>query len=90
VAPNIINGGNENNVNDNNFADILQYVGQWFVTTGDFITVIGQTIALEKDRLDKIQEQKDKQQQELKQQQTQKQIEQMQQQINLLLINLMI
>ena len=57
------NGNNGNNGNNNNnFADILQVVGQWFVTTGDVITIIGQTIALEQDRQDKIQEQKDKQQ----------------------------
>jgi TolA-binding protein len=77
------NNGNANG-NGNNFADILQFVGQWFVATGDVITFIGQAIALEQDRQDKIQEEKDKKQQENQQQQMQQQIEQMQQQIKIL------
>ncbi|MFB4168870.1 hypothetical protein [Virgibacillus sp. JSM 102003] len=65
---------NENNYcNGNNFADILQLVGQWFVSTGDIITLAGQAIALEQDRQDKIQEEQDKQQQEFQQKQMQQQ-----------------
>ncbi|WP_071394279.1 hypothetical protein [Bacillus tuaregi] len=80
----LINSNENNPSNGNNFADILQFVGQWFVSTGDIITFIGQAIALEQDRLDRIQEENDKQQQEYKQEQMQQQIEQLQQQLKLL------
>lgn len=75
---------NNKNGNENNFADILQFVGQWFVTTGDFITFIGQAIALEQDRKSKIQEEQEKRQQIDQQQLMQKQLDQMQKQIKLL------
>jgi TolA-binding protein len=80
----LIDNNENNNGNGNNFADILQFVGQWFVSTGDIITLIGQAIALEQDRRDKIQEEKDKQQQENQQQQMQQQLQQIQQQIKIL------
>lgn len=76
-----MNSNNDRNEVDNNIADILQYVGQWFVTTGDIITVLGQAIGLEQNRKEKIKDQQEKQQQELQQQQMQQQIEEMQAQI---------
>jgi hypothetical protein len=60
-----------NGKNDNNFAGILQYVGQWFVTTGDFITIVGQSIALEQDKIEKLQEEKEKEEKEQQQLQMQ-------------------
>mgnify|MGYP003576732421 CR=1 FL=1 len=70
-----------NGKNENNFAGILQFVGQWLVTTGDFVTIVGQAIALEQDKIEKLQEEKEKEEQEQQQQQMQEQIEQMQQQL---------
>jgi hypothetical protein len=52
MSSNMGNGGN-----GNNFADILQFIGQWLTTTGDTLGLIGQAIALEQDRLDQIQAQ---------------------------------
>jgi TolA-binding protein len=74
---NTSNGGN-----NDNFAAILQLIGQWLTTTGDTVSLIGQTIALEDDRQQSILDQKEKEQQELHQQQTQQQLAQMQEQIN--------
>ena len=75
---------NGNGGNDNNLADILQLIGQWFTVTGDTLGLIGQAMAFEQDKYDTIQAQKEKQQQELQQQQMQQQLEQMQQQIKIL------
>ncbi|MDF2909531.1 MAG: hypothetical protein K0Q56_411 [Sporolactobacillus laevolacticus] len=72
---------NGNGGNKYNFADVLQYFGQWLNTTGDTITLIGQAIALESDRQQQISDQKDKEQQLLDQQRTQQQIAEMQAQI---------
>ena len=44
VSYNINNGGN-----NSNFADILQFIGQWLTTTGDTLALIGQAIALKQD-----------------------------------------
>ncbi|MEH7883965.1 hypothetical protein V7654_06530 [Bacillus sp. JJ1609] len=75
---------NGNGGNDNNLANILQFIGQWFNVTGDTLGLIGQAIALEQNKNDTIQAQKEKQQQELQQQQMQQQLEHMQQQIKIL------
>jgi TolA-binding protein len=74
---NTSNGGNNDNL-----AAILQLIGQWLTATGDTVSLIGQTIALEDDRQQSILDQKEKEQQELHQQQTQQQLAQMQEQIN--------
>ncbi|MCP3032289.1 hypothetical protein LF817_13155 [Halobacillus sp. A1] len=66
---------------DYNFADLLQLFGQWLVSTGDFITLAGQTIAIEQDRQERIQDIIDQQEQELEKQQMQQQLDDLQEQI---------
>ncbi|MCO7174573.1 hypothetical protein ACFP7A_03290 [Sporolactobacillus kofuensis] len=79
-------GSNNIGENDYNFADLLQLIGQWLTTTGDTFSLVGQIMALEKDRNDAIQTQIDKQQEALQKQQSDQQVQQqiakMQEQIN--------
>ncbi|USK34977.1 hypothetical protein LIT25_06460 [Bacillus sp. F19] len=79
LSSNIENGGK-----DSNSVDILQLFGQWLTTTEDAISIIGQAIALENDKLQQIQDQKEKEPLELQLQQTLQQMTQTQEKIRLL------
>lgn len=69
------------NGKDYELADIIQYVGQILTTTGDTISLFGQAMAIEEDRIDRIQEEKEKKEKEEQQQKMQEQLEEMQEQI---------
>ncbi|MEH7010209.1 hypothetical protein V7087_05225 [Neobacillus niacini] len=79
MSSNIENGGK-----DSNSDDILKLLGQWLTTTGDAISIIGQAIALENDKLQQIQDQKEKEPLELQLQQALQQMTQTQEKIRLL------
>jgi hypothetical protein len=79
MSNNIENGGK-----DSNSDDIIQLFGQWLTTTGDAISIIGQAIELENDKLQQIQDQKEKEPLELQLQQTLQQMTQTQEKIRLL------
>ncbi|MCC3359583.1 hypothetical protein [Bacillus sp. REN16] len=79
MSSNIENGGK-----DSNSDDILQLFRQWLTTIGDAISIVGQAIALENDKLQQIQDQKEKEPLELQLQQTLQQMTQTQEKIRLL------
>jgi hypothetical protein len=79
LGSNIENGGK-----DSNSVDILQFVVQWLTTTGDAISIVGQAIALENDKLQQIQDQKEKEPQKLLLQQTLQQMTKTHEKIRLL------
>jgi hypothetical protein len=74
----------ENCGKDSNSVDILHLVVQWLTTTGDAISIIGQAVALENDKLQQIQDQKEKEPQDLQLQQTLQQMAQTHDKIRLL------
>jgi hypothetical protein len=79
MSNNIENGGK-----DSNSDDILQLFGQWLTTTGDAISIIGQAIGLEYDKLQQIQDKKEKEPLELQLHQTLQQMTQTQEKIRLI------
>lgn len=70
-----------NEQNNDQFADILQYAGQWFVMIGEIISLLGQGIALEQEAEEQIEEKQAQQRQMLHYSSVEQQLEQLQQQM---------